>query len=42
MKKHVTVVIDDELWKKFKIIAIKENKSCSEMLEEIVHEKVKR
>jgi len=37
---RTTVLIDKDLWKKFKIKAIKEGKSASSLLEELIKKKV--
>ncbi|MEM7819712.1 MAG: ribbon-helix-helix protein, CopG family [Candidatus Aenigmatarchaeota archaeon] len=42
MKRRVTIVLDDELWKEFKIRAIKEDKSYSELIEELMKNKLKK
>jgi predicted CopG family antitoxin len=39
-KERTTVWIDKDLWKKFKKHAIDEDKSASELLEELVRKKV--
>ena len=42
MKKRFTTTLDEELLKQLKIIAVQENKTISEILEELIKEKIKR
>jgi plasmid stability protein len=42
MKKATTIFVDDGLWEKFKIRAIKKHKSCSQLLEEVIKKELKR
>jgi hypothetical protein len=37
---RTTILIDRELWKKFKIKAIEENKTYSQLLEEVIKQKL--
>jgi predicted CopG family antitoxin len=40
MRRRVTIVIDDDLWKAFRIRAIHEDKSYSELLEGLIKKKL--
>lgn len=42
MKKRFTTTLDEELLKKLKIIAVQEDKTISEIFEELIKEKIKR
>lgn len=42
MKKRFTTTLDEELLKQLKIIAVQEDKTISEILEELIKEKIKR
>jgi len=37
---RTTILVDNELWKKFKIKSIEEGKSASKLLEELLRKKV--
>lgn len=40
-RKPVTIVVDEELWKRLKIQAIGESKTVSECVEEMIRRKVR-
>jgi predicted CopG family antitoxin len=40
MKKRTTIIIDQDLWRKFRIKALKEGRTVSEFVEEIIKEKM--
>lgn len=42
MKKRFTTTLDEELLKQLKIIAVQEDKTISEILEELIKEKLKK
>lgn len=42
MKKRLTTTLDEELLKQLKIIAVQEDKTISEILEELIRERIKR
>ena len=41
-KKKTSIVIDDQVWKDFKKFAIDEDRDLSELLEEVIKEKLKK
>ena len=40
MKKRLTTTLDEELLKQLKIIAVQEDKTISEILEELIRERI--
>ncbi len=42
MKKRFTTTLDEELLKKLKIIAVQEDKTISEIFEELIKEKINK
>jgi macrodomain Ter protein organizer (MatP/YcbG family) len=42
VKKKTSIVIDDQLWKEFRKYAIDHDKDLSELLEEMLKERVKK
>ena len=41
MKKKITIILDDELWKQIKIAAIEKEKSLQEYVKELIKKEVK-
>lgn len=41
MKSRTTIVIDKKLWAKFRIAAIKQKKTASQLLEELMEKELK-
>lgn len=42
MKRRITANLDDDLWRRFRICAIREGKSASRILEELIRKRLER